>query len=88
MTPLQLPPHYDPGQVASVWRVPYERRAAEARRWSAEHAIRPAAQDDFRTALILVDVQNTFCLPDFELFVGGRSGSGAVDDNRRLCSFI
>jgi nicotinamidase-related amidase len=33
-------------------------------------------------------VQNTFCIPDFELFVGGRSGTGAVDDNHRLCEFI
>jgi len=24
----------------------------------------------------------------FELFVGGQSGSGAVDDNVRLCEFI
>ena len=37
---------------------------------------------------MLVDVQNTFCLPDFELYVGGRSGTGAVDDNRRLAAFI
>jgi nicotinamidase-related amidase len=36
----------------------------------------------------LIDVQNTFCLPDFELFVGGRSGMGAVEDNIRLCEFI
>jgi nicotinamidase-related amidase len=35
-----------------------------------------------------VDVQNTFCIPEFELFVGGRSGIAAVDDNRRLCEFI
>jgi nicotinamidase-related amidase len=35
-----------------------------------------------------VDVQNTFCIPDYELFVSGRSGTGAVDDNRRLCQFI
>jgi nicotinamidase-related amidase len=35
-----------------------------------------------------VDVQNSFCLPGFELFVGGRSGTGAVDDSRRLCEFI
>jgi len=33
-------------------------------------------------------VQNTFCIPNFELFVGGRSGKGAVDDNVRLCQFI
>jgi nicotinamidase-related amidase len=37
---------------------------------------------------VAVDVQNTFCIPDFELFVAGRSGTGAVDDNRRLCEFI
>jgi nicotinamidase-related amidase len=35
-----------------------------------------------------VDVQNTFCIPGFELFVGGRSGTGAVDDSRRLCEFV
>ena len=38
--------------------------------------------------LLIIDAQNTFCLPEFELFVGGRSGSGAVDDNLRLCEFI
>jgi nicotinamidase-related amidase len=35
-----------------------------------------------------VDVQNTFCIPGFELFVAGRSGTGAVDDNVRLCEFL
>jgi nicotinamidase-related amidase len=35
-----------------------------------------------------VDCQNTFCIPGFELFVAGRSGTGAVDDNVRLCEFI
>ena len=38
--------------------------------------------------LVIVDCQNTFCIPDFELFVGGRSGRGAVEDNVRLCQFI
>ena len=85
---LPVPPHYDPGKVGEVWRVPYQERAQEARRWAKEHDIRPAAEDEFRVALLLVDVQNTFCLPDFELFVAGRSGTGAVDDNRRLCEFI
>ena len=35
-----------------------------------------------------MDCQNTFCIPDFELFVAGRSGNGAVEDNLRLCRFI
>lgn len=87
-SPLPLPPHYDPSLVSQIWRVAYEARAVAARQWAAEHHIPPAAQDARKTALFLIDVQNTFCLPDFELFVGGRSGSGAVDDNIRLCEFI
>jgi nicotinamidase-related amidase len=37
---------------------------------------------------MIIDAQNTFCIPGFELFVGGRSGMGAVEDNVRLCEFI
>ncbi|MDQ3672350.1 MAG: isochorismatase [Actinomycetota bacterium] len=85
---LPLPPHVDPQQVGEVWRVEYETRFAEATSWSAEHDIEPAATDSARVCLLLVDVQNTFCTPGFELFVGGRSGTGALDDNRRLCSFL
>src|SRR3954453_1726634 len=56
--------------------------------WGEEHSLRPAPHDSFRLCLLLVDVQNTFCIPEFELFVAGRSGTGAVDDNRRLCEFV
>ena len=85
---LPLPAHFDPSRVGDVWRVPYEDRAREASAWSALHGLRPAAEDAFRLCLLAVDVQNTFCIPDFELFVAGRTGSGAVDDNRRLCEFV
>jgi nicotinamidase-related amidase len=44
--------------------------------------------DSIKTWLMLIDVQNTFCIPEFELYVGGRSGRGAVADNQRLCRFI
>jgi nicotinamidase-related amidase len=85
---LELPPHYDPTKVAEVWRVPYQARAQEAAIWAKENDIPPAVCDVKRVALMIVDAQNTFCIPDFELFVGGRSGIGAVEDNRRLCEFI
>ncbi len=85
---LPLPPHFDPGKVAQVWRVPYQALAESASQWARQHDLQPAAEDHFRVALIAVDMQNTFCLPDFELFVAGRSGMGAVEDNRRLCEFI
>jgi nicotinamidase-related amidase len=85
---LPLPPHWDPGRVGEVWRVDYAARYADAERWRREHSIRPAAEDRFRLALVVVDVQNTFCSPGFELFVAGRSGTGALDDSRRLCEFV
>lgn len=88
MTELPIPPHFDRSKVGEVWRVEYEERAKDAERWAAEHDIPPAAEDDTRVCLLLIDVQNTFCIPGFELFVGGRSGTGAVDDNGRLCEFI
>jgi len=85
---LPLPEFFDPGKVGSVWRIPYEERARQARDWARLHALEPAASDRTRSWLMLIDVQNTFCVPGFELFVGGRSGRGAVDDNLRLCEFI
>ena len=88
MAGLPIPSHFDPNQVSQVWNVPYQQRADEARQWATKHLIRPAAQDRCRVCLVAVDVQNTFCIPGFELYVGGRSGTGAVDDNRRLCEFI
>jgi nicotinamidase-related amidase len=88
MQDLPLPAHFDPSRVGEVWRVPYEARAREAPAWAAQQGIQPAAEDERRVCLLAVDVQNTFCIPDFELFVAGRSGSGAVDDNQRLCEFI
>ncbi|HYX88027.1 MAG TPA: hypothetical protein VE753_01530 [Gaiellaceae bacterium] len=85
---LPVPRHFDPTAVGAVWRVRYEERAREAEAWADEHGLRPAAEDTLRICLVAVDVQNTFCVPEFELFVAGRSGTGAVDDNRRLCEFV
>ncbi|MEO5576351.1 MAG: isochorismatase [Gaiellaceae bacterium] len=85
---LPLPPHWDPDRVGEVWRVDYAARFEDAVRWRAEHALQPAADDRFRIALVVVDMQNTFCTPGFELFVAGRSGTGALDDSRRLCEFV
>ncbi|HKB20271.1 MAG TPA: hypothetical protein VKC65_04590 [Gaiellaceae bacterium] len=88
MRELPVPDFYRPERVGEVWRVPYEERARDARSWADEHGIRPANDDELRICLLAVDVQNTFCIPGFELFVGGRSGTGAVEDNRRLCGFV
>src|SRR6476469_5661071 len=87
-TQLPIPAHFDPKKVGEVWRVLYPDRANEAKEWAKKHNIQPAAKDKTQICLMAIDVQNTFCIPKFELFVGGRSGTGAVDDNVRLCEFI
>lgn len=85
---LPLPPHFRPERAGEIFRVPYEEIAAAAERFAAEHRLQPAAADGRRIALLGVDLQNTFCTPGFELYVGGRTGTGAVDDTRRLAAFI
>jgi nicotinamidase-related amidase len=80
---LPLPPHFRPESVREVFRVRYEERARDAERWARQHAVPAAAEDRVRVCLVCVDVQNTFCLPDFELSI-----PGAPDDNRRLCEFV
>lgn len=83
-----LPAHFDPDTVSQVYRVRYEERARDAKTWRERHEVAPAANDAYRVGLLLIDVQNTFCIPEHELFVAGRSGNAAVEDNTRLCRFI
>ncbi len=85
---LPIPAFFNAEGVGKVWRVPYEDRARQGSEWAHQHHLRPADDLTRRIWLLLVDVQNTFCIPGYELFVAGRSGRGAVDDNVRLCRFI
>ncbi|MEO3703713.1 isochorismatase [Trichormus azollae] len=87
-TQLPIPPHFNPAKVGEVYRLPYQQRATEAEVWTKQHNIPPASTDKAHICLLLIDVQNTFCIPDFELYVGGQTGTGAVDDNKKLCEFI
>jgi len=87
-TQLPIPPHFNPAKVSEIWRVPYQQHSIEAKKWAKQHNIKPASEDKSRVCLLLIDVQNTFCIPDFELFVGGKSGKDAIEDNVRLCEFI
>ncbi len=85
---LPIPPHFKPKIVGEVWQVLYQERARDAKTWANQNRIQPAAKDQTRICLMIIDAQNTFCIPKFELFVAGQSGTGAVDDNVRLCEFI
>ena len=88
MHELPAPAHFDPSRVGEVWRVRYGDHLLRAPRGPRTTASGPAAEDAFRLCLLAVDIQNTFCIPDFELLFAGRSGTGAVDDSGRLCEFV
>jgi nicotinamidase-related amidase len=62
--------------------------ATAAADWRKAHALKPSAADEARVHLLLIDVQKDFCFPEGSLYVAGRSGTGAVDDSRRIAEFV
>lgn len=60
----------------------------EAESFRRAHQVRPAGSDRTRVHLLLIDVQKDFCFPKGTLYVGGRSGTGAMDDNDRIARFL
>ncbi|NIP44185.1 MAG: isochorismatase [candidate division Zixibacteria bacterium] len=85
---LPIPHNYNEEKVSEVWRIDYRELSKRARAWAKEHKLRAAPEDKKTICLLLVDCQNTFCTPGYELFVAGRSGNGAVEDSKRICKFI
>jgi len=87
MTPL--PDFYAPGHAAQ-WSYRPDAAAlfARAGAWRREHGIPPAVSDRARVHLLLIDLQKDFCLPEGSLYVGGRSGRGAIEDSDRIARFL
>jgi nicotinamidase-related amidase len=89
MSVLPVPAFYDSGNARSFgFRPDAQAVFVAATEWRREHSITAAAQDQRRVQLLLIDVQRDFCFPEGSLFVGGRSGVGAMDDSDRLARFI
>ena len=57
-------------------------------RWRKDHSIKVSGSDLFKIHLLLIDLQKDFCFPTGTLYVGGRSGNGAIEDNVRIAEFI
>lgn len=85
---LPIPGHFDPKKVGDIRQIPYGALAADAIVWRKKHGIKPASSDRLKVSVMLIDMQNTFCVKSGELFVGGRSGNGAIEDSHRTCEFI
>jgi len=86
---LILPPHYDPANVVNDERwIDYAALQEAAIDWRNQHGLKASATDRTKVGLLAIDVMNTFCHPKGELYVGGASGTGAVDDCVRSAEFI
>jgi nicotinamidase-related amidase len=88
-TLLPVPSFFDPRRAADWGHRPDAAAlAAAAGSWRKQHAVRPSAADETRVHLLLIDVQKDFCFPEGTLYVAGRSGTGAIDDARRIAELI
>ncbi len=85
----QLPSFYDPANAAKWGYDPNLRvLAQQAQDFRTSGKIKASGLDGKRVALLLIDVQRDFCFPQGTLYVGGRSGTGAIDDSRRIAEFV
>ncbi len=86
---LPLPPFFEPSSAENLGTRPIRSSLLTAAGpWRRAHGIAPAAADPRNVHLLLIDAQRDFCFPEGSLYVAGRSGRGALDDNRRTAEFI
>ena len=86
---LPLPNFYNPENADNTFYNPKGTEIRDAAfAYAKLHGIRPCASDKANVTVLPIDMQRDFCHRDGPLFVGGRSGDGAVEDSKRACSFI
>lgn len=95
---LILPPHYDAANAFSTTyrpviaaptndpaRVTLPKLASD---WRRDQGFKVAGADHKKIVLLLIDMQYDFGFGDGTLFVGGRSGQGAMEDAKRVAEFV
>jgi nicotinamidase-related amidase len=88
-TRTPLPAFYDPAHAGQWSYRPDEAALFElAYEYRTTNGIRPFGSDRRHVHLLLIDLQKDFCFPAGTLYVGGRSGRGAIEDNDRIARFI
>ncbi len=89
VTMLPEPAFYDGGHAAQwAYRPDAARLFEAAGPYREQHGVRLSGSDRMRTHLLLIDVQRDFCFPEGTLYVGDRSGRGAVEDSDRIARFV
>lgn len=86
---LPMPSHFNPNNATSwEYRPDLNSLFAAASSWRAARGIKAAATDKTNIHLLVIDAQKDFCFPSGTLYVGGRSGKGAMEDNQRTAEFV
>lgn len=81
--PLPMPRFHQDAHAGQLYLERGAQVAEEARRYAAEHRLRPAREDRVRIAAFGIDVQVAFCSPGASLFV-----PGAVEDTQRTLRWL
>jgi len=89
MKELPLPGHYDPAHARDAnYNVDTMLLQQQALEWRAQHKLTPVGGDRRKVHLLIIDAQFDFSFPQGSLYVAGRSGTGAMDDNDRIAQFV
>jgi nicotinamidase-related amidase len=80
---LPVPDHFDPLNATKLMNIDYQSLYTKAKNWARIHSLQPASTDILKTCLMVIDCQNSFCIPTGQLYV-----AGAENDSNRLCEFI
>ncbi len=86
---LPIPSFFNP-KNAGEWSYRPDQRALfeAAQGWKKQNGLKASATDQQHVDLYIIDGQKDFCFPEGTLYVGGESGTGAIDDSRRIAEFI
>jgi len=82
-TATALVPNMLADRVNDLFMIDYEDIANRADLFAKQNDIKPACSDKLTVAMMLIDLQLTFCHPKGQLYV-----MGAEEDSVRLCEFI
>lgn len=86
---MSFPNFYNPKNASNWGYNPSLRALFEASTgFRVSNNISFAASSKRKVALMPIDMQKDFCLPEGTLYVAGLSGTGAIDDSRRMAEFI
>ncbi len=86
---LPIPSFFD-SKNAELWD--YDPKQGElmelAPTWARKHNIKPSSSAKRTVHVLAIDDQRDFSRREGSLFVGGRSGRGAIDDDIRFAKFV